>query len=168
MAVNHLHTLSIAVCGEGMRERDTSPPSLPDSACLSLIGMAGAGKTTVGVILAQMLGWPHLDTVTPQLKAKGIKNVTLMPLMMVAGDHANNDMAGDEPDSFKSQLEAEGFKVSTYIPDRADEGYGISDVAVERIVASQVQVMVTVDCGITARRQVEAILAGRAALGRIT
>lgn len=60
-------------------------------------------------------GWPHLDTVTPQLKAKGIKNVTLMPLMMVAGDHANNDMAGDEPDSFKSQLEAEGFKVSTYI-----------------------------------------------------
>ena len=29
-------------------------------------------------------GWPHLDTVTPQLKAKGIKNVTLMPLMMVA------------------------------------------------------------------------------------
>ena len=60
-------------------------------------------------------GWPHLDTVTPQLKAKGIKNVTLMPLMMVAGDHANNDMAGDEPDSFKSQLQAEGFKVNTYI-----------------------------------------------------
>lgn len=60
-------------------------------------------------------GWPHLDTVMPQLKAKGIKNITMMPLMMVAGDHANNDMAGDEPDSFKSQLEAEGFKVSTYI-----------------------------------------------------
>ena len=57
-------------------------------------------------------GWPHLDTVTPQLKAKGIKNVTLMPLMMVAGDHANNDMAGDEPDSFKSQLQAEGFKLT--------------------------------------------------------
>ena len=60
-------------------------------------------------------GWPHLDTVIPQLKAKGIKNVTLMPLMMVAGDHANNDMAGDEPDSFKSILEQEGFKVSAYI-----------------------------------------------------
>ena len=60
-------------------------------------------------------GWPHLDTVMPQLKAKGIKNVTLMPLMMVAGDHANNDMAGDEPDSFKSILEQEGFKVSAYI-----------------------------------------------------
>lgn len=60
-------------------------------------------------------GWPHLDTVIPQLKAKGIKNVTLMPLMMVAGDHANNDMAGAEPDSFKSILEQEGFKVDAYI-----------------------------------------------------
>lgn len=60
-------------------------------------------------------GWPHLDTVIPQLKAKGVKNVTLMPLMMVAGDHANNDMAGDEPDSFKSILEKEGFKVGAYI-----------------------------------------------------
>ncbi len=60
-------------------------------------------------------GWPHLETVMPKLKAKGIKNVTLMPLMMVAGDHANNDMAGDEDDSYKSILEKEGFKVDTYI-----------------------------------------------------
>ena len=51
----------------------------------------------------------------PELKEKGIKNVTLMPLMMVAGDHANNDMAGDEPDSFKSILQANGFKVKTYL-----------------------------------------------------
>ncbi len=60
-------------------------------------------------------GWPSLETVIPQLKAKGIKHVTLMPLMMVAGDHANNDMAGDEPDSHKSILEKEGFAVDTYI-----------------------------------------------------
>ncbi len=67
------------------------------------------------VLIFSVEGWPHLETVIPQLKAKGIKNVTLMPLMMVAGDHANNDMAGDEPDSFKSILENEGFKVSAYI-----------------------------------------------------
>lgn len=60
-------------------------------------------------------GWPHLDTVIPQLKAKGIKNVYLMPMMMVAGDHANNDMAGAEEDSHKSILEKEGFKVTPYI-----------------------------------------------------
>lgn len=67
------------------------------------------------VLIFSVEGWPHLETVIPQLKAKRIKNVTLMPLMMVAGDHANNDMAGDEPDSFKSILESEGFKVNAYI-----------------------------------------------------
>lgn len=60
-------------------------------------------------------GWPSLETIIPQLKAKGIKHVTLMPIMMVAGDHANNDMAGAEPDSHKSILEKEGFKVDAYI-----------------------------------------------------
>lgn len=60
-------------------------------------------------------GWPHLDTVIPLLKAKGIKHVTLMPMMMVAGDHANNDMAGAEEDSHKSILEKEGFTVDADI-----------------------------------------------------
>lgn len=58
---------------------------------------------------------PNLDDVIPKLKAKGFKNVTLMPIMMVAGDHANNDMAGDDPDSHKSILTKAGFKVNTYI-----------------------------------------------------
>ena len=38
-------------------------------------------------------GTPNLEQVIPQLKLHGIKHVTLMPFMMVAGDHANNDMA---------------------------------------------------------------------------
>ncbi len=66
-------------------------------------------------VIFSVEGWPHLDTVIPQLKDAGIKHVTLMPLMMVAGDHANNDMAGDEDDSFKSILQKEGFTVDTYI-----------------------------------------------------
>ena len=41
-----------------------------------------------------------------------------MPIMMVAGDHANNDMAGDDPDSHKSILTKAGFKVNTYIHGR--------------------------------------------------
>ena len=60
-------------------------------------------------------GWPSLEDVIPKLKADKVKNVTLMPMMMVAGDHANNDMAGDEDDSHKSILTKEGFKVNTYI-----------------------------------------------------
>ncbi len=57
-------------------------------------------------------GWPNLETVIPKLKQNKIKNITLVPMMMVAGDHANNDMAGDEEDSHKTILTAEGFKVS--------------------------------------------------------
>ena len=60
-------------------------------------------------------GTPILEEVIPQLKANNIKKVTLMPFMLVAGDHANNDMAGNDKASHKSQLEAEGFKVETYI-----------------------------------------------------
>lgn len=67
------------------------------------------------VFVYSVEGRPNLDDVIPQLKQKGIKHVTLMPIMMVAGDHANNDMAGDEPDSHKSQLKAAGFTVDTYI-----------------------------------------------------
>ena len=80
-------------------------------------------------------GWPHLDTVMPILKEKGVKNVTLMPLMMVAGDHANNDMAGDEDDSFKSILEKEGFKVDAYIHGLG-ENPAVRKLFVERANAS--------------------------------
>lgn len=67
------------------------------------------------VFVYSVEGRPNLEDVIPKLKAQGYKHVTLMPIMMVAGDHANNDMAGDEPDSHKSILKAEGFTVDTYI-----------------------------------------------------
>lgn len=67
------------------------------------------------VFVYSVEGRPNLDDVIPQLKAKGIRRVTLMPIMMVAGDHANNDMAGTEPDSHKSRLEAEGLTVDAYL-----------------------------------------------------
>ena len=61
-------------------------------------------------------GIPTLDDVVAALKAKGIyKKVVLQPLMVVAGDHANNDMAGSEEDSWKSVLEKEGYKVTCVI-----------------------------------------------------
>ncbi len=43
-----------------------------------------------------------------KVKDAGYKKVVLRPLMVVAGDHANNDMAGDDDDSWKSQFEASG------------------------------------------------------------
>ena len=46
------------------------------------------------------------ESVIEAVKAAGYKNVVLRPLMVVAGDHANNDMAGDDDDSWKTQFEA--------------------------------------------------------------
>ena len=46
------------------------------------------------------------QAVIEKIKEAGYKKVILRPLMVVAGDHANNDMAGDDEDSWKSQFEA--------------------------------------------------------------
>ena len=48
------------------------------------------------------------DEVINKVKDAGFKKVILRPLMVVAGDHANNDMAGDDDDSWKSMFEASG------------------------------------------------------------
>ena len=48
------------------------------------------------------------DAVIAKVKDAGFKKVILRPLMVVAGDHANNDMAGDDDDSWKSMFEASG------------------------------------------------------------
>lgn len=57
------------------------------------------------------------EAVIEAVKAAGYKNVILRPLMVVAGDHANNDMAGDDDDSWKSMFTASGNfdKVDTQI-----------------------------------------------------
>jgi sirohydrochlorin cobaltochelatase len=60
-------------------------------------------------------GTPTFEDALEQLKAKKIKSVTLYPFMLVAGDHAHNDMAGDDKESHKSQLIAAGIKVDAYI-----------------------------------------------------
>lgn len=49
-----------------------------------------------------------IDEVISAVADAGFKNVILRPLMVVAGDHANNDMAGDDEDSWKSIFESKG------------------------------------------------------------
>lgn len=69
---------------------------------------AGYENYYIGTVEAE----PLLDDVLAALKNNGsYKKVILEPLMVVAGDHAANDMAGDEEDSWKSILEGEGYKV---------------------------------------------------------
>ena len=68
-----------------------------------------AGKTNycIGTVEAE----PSIEDVVAAAKAGGYTRVVLEPLMVVAGDHANNVMAGDEEDSWKTILQNEGFEV---------------------------------------------------------
>ena len=68
---------------------------------------AGLDNYYIGTVEAT----PSLDDMVAAAKDGGYSKVVLEPLMVVAGDHANNDMAGDEDDSWKSVFEKEGFEV---------------------------------------------------------
>lgn len=68
----------------------------------------GAENVYVGTVE----GFPNLDYVIKRLNKHNIKKVTLAPFMIVAGDHAQNDLAGDEEDSWKSILQSQGYKIN--------------------------------------------------------
>ena len=69
------------------------------------------GRTDI--VLGTVEGYPGLEEVFRRLsERKAVKKVVLHPLMVVAGDHAKNDLAGDEPESWKSRLAAAGYQVA--------------------------------------------------------
>lgn len=62
------------------------------------------------IFVATVEGWPTLDDAKAQLQKAGYRKVRLVPLMLVAGDHACHDMAGDAPDSWQSILQRDGLQ----------------------------------------------------------
>lgn len=54
---------------------------------------------------------PTLEDVMAAVESSGAKRVVLLPLMIVAGDHASNDMAGDEAGSWKTEFLSQGYEV---------------------------------------------------------
>lgn len=68
----------------------------------------GFKNYVIGTVEAE----PSIDDVVEFAENGPYKTVVLEPLMVVAGDHANNDMAGDEEDSWKSILQDDGFEVT--------------------------------------------------------
>ena len=62
------------------------------------------------IFVGTVEGYPEIDDIKKMLLEKNIKKGYLMPFMSVAGDHAKNDMAGDEEDSWKSVLTKAGIE----------------------------------------------------------
>ncbi len=75
------------------------------------------------VFISCVEGFPDFDDLLIGLKTSGTKKVLLKPFMVVAGDHASNDMAGDEDDSWKVMLTKAGYSVTTEL-----RGLGSVDV----------------------------------------
>ncbi|HMM22742.1 MAG TPA: sirohydrochlorin cobaltochelatase [Selenomonadales bacterium] len=90
-------------------------PHQPNPAYGALQERFDAAGLNVVVGVVEESDHPNFEDVKKALEDRKIKKVVLMPLMLVAGDHANNDMAGDESDSWKNQLIDEGLQVETYI-----------------------------------------------------
>lgn len=67
------------------------------------------------VFVATVEGYPSIESCIKRMKKKNIKKTKLVPLLLVAGDHAKNDMASDEDDSLKSMLEREGIEVHLHM-----------------------------------------------------
>ncbi len=81
---------------------------------------AAPGRFFVGTVEAA----PTVDHVTAALKRAKPKALVLSPLMIVAGDHANNDLAGeDDGESWINRLRAAGFRnISTYLVGLGEDG----------------------------------------------
>jgi sirohydrochlorin cobaltochelatase len=67
-------------------------------------------KLDSNVFVGTVEGWPELDGIMSDLKKNRIKKAYLMPFMTVAGDHARNDMAGADENSWKAILENAGIE----------------------------------------------------------
>lgn len=90
---------------------------------------AGQDNYFIGTVEAK----PDLNDVMDAVKGGSYTRVVLRPLMIVAGDHANNDMAGDEEGSWKTEFEGAGYQVECVL-----EGLG-QIPAVQQIYVAHVQ-----------------------------
>ncbi|NVM21390.1 MAG: sirohydrochlorin cobaltochelatase [Desulfobacterales bacterium] len=77
-------------------------------------------------------GFPSLDYVVSGLIKDRIRKVVLKPLMIVAGDHAANDMAGDEDDSWKMTFNSKGIEVTPVLQGMGENSH-IANIFIQHI-----------------------------------
>ncbi len=67
----------------------------------------------INYVVGTIEATPDYEEVLARLKKLNAKSVTLVPFLLVAGDHALNDIGGDDEESWQSRLRSEGFQVET-------------------------------------------------------
>lgn len=84
------------------------------------------------IFLGTVEAYPTMESLLKMVNAYQPSKVVLAPFMIVAGDHAKNDMAGDDPESWYSQFKAAGYEVETVIKGLG-EYPGIRKILVEHL-----------------------------------
>ena len=87
------------------------------------------------IFLGTVEAYPSMESLMRMVKEYAPSKVVLAPFMIVAGDHAKNDMAGDDPESWYSQFKAEGFQVEPVIKGLG-EYPGIRNILVDHLRAA--------------------------------
>lgn len=108
----------------------TNHPANSSYSCLQKIIDDRSLPIQIGCVEA----YPEIETVIKRLKDKNIKKIHLYPLMLVAGDHAINDMAGDD-NSWRSILETLGYEVECHL-EGLGESSNIQDMFVKKAKTS--------------------------------
>ena len=88
----------------------------------------------IALVIGVVEGFPGIDMVKKRLSAMKPSRVALAPFMVVAGDHARNDMADeDDPESWISELREEGYSVEAVLKGLGD-GEGLAELFVAHIL----------------------------------
>lgn len=111
-------------------------------AYLELVDVMNTLHPETKTYIATVEGFPPLNTIIKQMKKDKVTKVLVKPFMCVAGDHAHNDMAGDQPDSMKSVLTKNGFQVTTIIEGMGEQD-GFADIFADHLAET------AIDYGIT-------------------
>ena len=85
------------------------------NAIYAALDYAFKDKGHPNIFLGTVEAYPSMLSLMKMVKAYAPKKVVLAPFMIVAGDHAKNDMAGDDPESWYSQFVQEGFQVESVL-----------------------------------------------------
>ena len=102
--------------------------STPANAIYSQIDYMFAANGVPQFHVATVEGYPTFKTTLALLESGRIKNVTLVPFMFVAGDHARNDIDGE----WREQLENAGYNVSTIL-EGLGQIQGIQDIYIDHL-----------------------------------
>lgn len=98
-----------------VRLEQVSPKNIHDNAVFAVLQQALRNTGADNYFIATVEGEPEIGDILPLLKEGRFRKVILAPLMVAAGDHARNDLAGESGDSWKNIITRSGFQVETVL-----------------------------------------------------